>query len=394
MAQCAQCRQDNPEQARFCRACGAELAAARGGAARAGGAPPVPTEAERARRLLEEAFRLSEQGRIQAAISACQQAINTNPNSTSAHSLLGTLYERQGDRESAIREYEQVLTLSPGSTVERRRLNELMGVPAAREAVAISARGVRFAVSGAFIVVVLVLVSAILFTTQRQPPARPPAMAAGVASRGFPGEQAMAPQMIVPAPGRMFPVQAPLPRPAPLQIAGFTPAPASAQPGAARWVAPGTYLLPSGGGERYQGLTSPGGVRPRSATYPFARSVRVPGRTTPRIATPQRRISPGLVPRGAVLNPGLGRNYYFRGDYQRAAEVYEAYLYDNPVNAAPVREELGWVYLESGDYNRATQQYQAAHTEYRADLNRGHNVEAARHGLRTCDSALDVLDTR
>jgi len=355
VAQCAQCGQDNPEQARFCRACGAELAAARGGAARAGGAPPVPTEAERARRLLEEAFRLSEQGRIQAAISACQQAISINPNSTSSHSLLGTLYERQGDRESAIREYEQVLTFSPGSTVERRRLNELMGVPAAREAVAISARSVRFAVTGAFIVVALVLISAILFTTQRQPPARPQAMPTAVASRAFPGGQPMAPQRIVPAPGRAFPVQAPLPRPAPLQIARFAP---------------------------------------RSASYPFARSQRIPRRMTPRVGTPRRRTSPGLVPRGTVLNPGLGRNYYFRGDYQRAAEVYEAYLYENPVNAAPVREELGWVYLESGDYNGATEQYRAAHTEYRTDLARGHNVEAARHGLRTCDSALDVLDIR
>ena len=394
MAQCAQCGQDNPEQARFCRACGAELAAARGGAARAGGAPPVPTEAERARRLLEEAFRLSEQGRIQAAISACQQAISINPNSTSSHSLLGTLYERQGDRESAIREYEQVLTFSPGSTVERRRLNELMGVPAAREAVAISARSVRFAVTGAFIVVALVLISAILFTTQRQPPARPQAMPTAVASRAFPGGQPMAPQRIVPAPGRAFPVQAPLPRPAPLQIARFTPTPASAQTGAAQWVAPGTYLLPSGGGERYQGLTSPGGVRPRSATYPFARSVRIPRRMTPRVGTPRQRTSPGLVPRGTVANPGLGRNYYFQGDYQRAAEVYEAYLYETPVNAAPVREELGWVYLESGDYKGAVQQYQAAHSEYRTDLDRGHNVEAAKHGLRTCDSALDVLDIR
>lgn len=394
MAQCPQCRQNNPEQARFCRACGAELAGARGGAARAGGAPPVPTEAERARRLLEEAFRLSEQGRIQAAISACQQAINVNPNSTSAHSLLGTLFERQGDREGAIREYEQVLTLSPGSTVERRRLNELMGVPAAREAAAISARSVRFAVSGAFIVVALVLISAILFTTQRQPPGRPPAVPVAAASGAFPGDQAMAPQTIIPAPGRVFPVQGQLPRPAPLQVTRFIPAQASAQPGAAQWVAPGTYLLPSGGGERYPGLISPGGVRPRSAPYPFARSARMPRRATPTIATPGRRISPGLVPRGYAVNPGLGRDYYFQGDYQRAAEVYEAYLYENPVNAAPVREELGWVYLESGDYNRAATQYQAAHTEYRADLNRGHNVEAARHGLRTCDSALDVLDIR
>jgi tetratricopeptide (TPR) repeat protein len=115
---------------------------------------------------------------------------------------------------------------------------------------------------------------------------------------------------------------------------------------------------------------------------------------TPRVGTPRPRTSPGLVPRGTVVSPGLGRNYYFQGDYRRAAEVYEAYLYENPVNAAPVREELGWVYLESGNYTGAAEQYRAAHTEYRTDLNRGHNVEAARHGLRTCDSALDVLDIR
>jgi tetratricopeptide (TPR) repeat protein len=145
------------------------------------------TPQERARRTLEEAFRLSEEGRLQSAIQACQQAITLNPRSTSAHSLLGTLYERTGDRDGAIRSYEQVLTLSPGSTVERRRLNELMGVSAPPTEIGISPRTTRMAVTGGFVVVALILVGAIIFTTQQPGPQ-------GRGPRARVGRAAQAPQ--------------------------------------------------------------------------------------------------------------------------------------------------------------------------------------------------------
>src|SRR3972149_4248594 len=90
------------------------------------GASP-PADAARARRLLREALRLSEEGQVAAGVQACLQALAHHPYSAEAHSLLGMLYERQGRQEAAIQEYEIVLRVSPHSPAERQRLAELRG---------------------------------------------------------------------------------------------------------------------------------------------------------------------------------------------------------------------------------------------------------------------------
>ncbi len=82
------------------------------------------------------------------------------------------------------------------------------------------------------------------------------------------------------------------------------------------------------------------------------------------------------------------------GDYGRAIEAYQTYLAQQPQAGAPAREELAWVYVESGNRGQAVGEYQSALHEYQADLQRGHNVEAARHGIRTCESAIRALEPR
>lgn len=387
MIRCPKCGTESPDRARFCRSCGEPLpqAAAGGpGAAR----PAAPTPEERARRLLEEAFRLSEEGKLLAAIQVCQQAVAINPGSTSAHSLLGTLYERQGDRDNAIREYEQVLTLSPGSTVERRRLNELMGVPAAREAAAaVSPRVARLAVAGGALVAALVLVAAILVTVQQGPqPARqvaaggPAGPAATEAAVAQPSEVVPSPGSVYYSPSRMMAPRAAPPRPAPQQ-----PERAAAGYGGAQWVAPGTYMLPSYGAQRAAG---PAGPAP-----PIAGAVPMAGSAQPTVSTPAWRTSAG-TPIAARLTPEVGRGYYFQGDYRSAIDAYQTYLATNAAAGPRAREELAWVYTEAGDRGKATQEYRQALGEYQSDLARGHNTEAARHGVRTCRSALRVLESR
>ncbi|MCJ7822298.1 MAG: hypothetical protein MUQ26_04335, partial [Armatimonadetes bacterium] len=90
----------------------------------------------------------------------------------------------------------------------------------------------------------------------------------------------------------------------------------------------------------------------------------------------------------------LARSYYMGGENQQAIQAYRGYLNQTPAAGAGVREELAWVYLDSGDYGSAHGEYRTALGEYQRDLNRGHNVEAARHGVRTCESALKALETR
>jgi tetratricopeptide (TPR) repeat protein len=388
VVRCSKCGRESPDGARFCRACGERLGALEPSETVA---PTPATPEDRGRRLLEEAFRLSEAGRLQQAIQACQRAIAITPTSTSAHSLLGTLFERAGDREGAIREYEQVLTLSPGSTVERRRLNELMGVAAAPEPTAVSPRTARLAVTGGFVFVALVLVAAIVFTTQQTPPGREtlPRRAAAVARQ--PGEATAAGTL---APPRLVNLGRAMPRPwaPPRQIAA-RPRQAPQQRGYefGQWVGPGAYLLPSGGGG-YQRPARP--AMRQQPPSPIEGAVLLPTWAPPALSTPEWNYPDGVAAVAGGETTRLARSYYMGGDNQQAIQAYRGYLNQNPAAGAAVREELAWVYLESGDHGSAHSEYRTALGEYQSDLDRGHNVEAARHGVRTCESALKALETR
>jgi tetratricopeptide (TPR) repeat protein len=113
----------------------------------------------------------------------------------------------------------------------------------------------------------------------------------------------------------------------------------------------------------------------------------------PTVRTPQTPHGGGPARfAGVGYGPRLARNYYFARDYQGAIESYRGYLAQNPTAAAP-REELAWVYVETGNYQSAKQEYQVALEQNLTDVERGHNVEAAKHGVRTCESAIKALDT-
>lgn len=75
--------------------------------------------------LIYTAYKESEAGRLDDAILACQGAIALNKNNASAHSLLGSLYERKGDVASAIYEYEKAVELNRGSLADRQKLEVL-----------------------------------------------------------------------------------------------------------------------------------------------------------------------------------------------------------------------------------------------------------------------------
>lgn len=130
---CKRCGNINPHNSRYCRHCGAHLE-------QPGAVLPLPEEEfnleaeeaappnqEEVNRLLERAFGLSERGDLTGAAFLCTQAIELDPHSVSAHSLLGLLYERMGRREEAIVEYERVVELNPASRVDLEHLAQLRG---------------------------------------------------------------------------------------------------------------------------------------------------------------------------------------------------------------------------------------------------------------------------
>ena len=76
-------------------------------------------------RLLDMAFWHNEAGNQDAAITAAEAALSINPSSTTAHSLLGTLYEKRGDDAEAIAHFEAVLALNPDSPADAAKLDQL-----------------------------------------------------------------------------------------------------------------------------------------------------------------------------------------------------------------------------------------------------------------------------
>jgi tetratricopeptide (TPR) repeat protein len=125
---CSHCGIKCSEDANFCKQCGHKLEKS---------VPPkiseedfaLPASPEEAvSKLLLEAFRQFHAGEIEAAMQACQEALALDSNSTTAHSLMGMLYEKQGEREKAIAAYETVLRLNPGSIADREKLAQLRGI--------------------------------------------------------------------------------------------------------------------------------------------------------------------------------------------------------------------------------------------------------------------------
>lgn len=84
-----------------------------------------PVEQERLTKLLDMAFWHKQVGNTNSALLACEAALVINPDSTTAHSLLGSLYEKRGDYQKAIEHVERVVVLTPRNPMEQARLDQL-----------------------------------------------------------------------------------------------------------------------------------------------------------------------------------------------------------------------------------------------------------------------------
>lgn len=80
---------------------------------------------ERLTKLLDMAFWHNEAGNGDAAVLACEAALAIHPHSTTAHSLLGTLYEKRGDDSKAIHHLEAVVSLNPDSAADAAKLDQV-----------------------------------------------------------------------------------------------------------------------------------------------------------------------------------------------------------------------------------------------------------------------------
>jgi Tfp pilus assembly protein PilF len=124
---CTACGIRNADDSNFCKQCGHALDRPTAHKVSEDAFERALPEEEQVSALLERAYRLRKADSVPGAIALCEAALRLKPDSTSAHSLLGQLYETNGERDLAVREYERVLQLNPGSIADRVKLDALRG---------------------------------------------------------------------------------------------------------------------------------------------------------------------------------------------------------------------------------------------------------------------------
>jgi hypothetical protein len=134
---CSNCSTVNFRDHKYCRECGRPLAQAASpwdptrmdGTIALNGGHPQDAQVQA---LLEQAFTAFEAERLADARLACQSALALRGQSSAAHSLLGLIYEKEGRRAEAIREFQVVLQLNPDSAADRAHLERLQHLPSRR----------------------------------------------------------------------------------------------------------------------------------------------------------------------------------------------------------------------------------------------------------------------
>ena len=125
---CHDCNTANTVDSKYCKECGAKINEGYRTMMLSVQDLPLGQSDEtldRLTRLLDMAFWHNEAGNIAAAITASEAALAINPNSTTAHSLLGSLYEKKGDDGQAINHFEAVLALNPESAADAAKLDQI-----------------------------------------------------------------------------------------------------------------------------------------------------------------------------------------------------------------------------------------------------------------------------
>jgi len=125
---CHDCNTGNTVDSKYCKECGAKINDGYRTMMLSVQDLPLGQDEEtldRLTRLLDMAFWHNEAGNIEAAITASEAALAINPNSTTAHSLLGSLYEKKEDNTQAIHHFESVLALNPDSAADAAKLDQI-----------------------------------------------------------------------------------------------------------------------------------------------------------------------------------------------------------------------------------------------------------------------------
>jgi len=399
---CTRCGTRNAKTSKFCRECGRKL--------EPGISPPrmeeeqavdQPVDTAKVGDLLSQAFQKYEGGDMDEALKLGHEAVRMDSQSTSAHSLLGMVYVRQGDRRAAIRHYERVRFLNPKSAADREKLEELRreeraesGVLTFEERVNSLITGLRTFLAGSHpwpVVVGATVVSFfLLFFLWPKPAPQPPREARPPAARQLaqapPLGAARAPrpesgggdlQFIGGGPTAETPSQPPAPPARPMSpLSTLTPTPRPA-------------VSPRSGGARITDLP-PITIVPRPAPEQRPTSIlRPPARTEAPPSEGTIRIERSPAPSRAQTLENQATSLQISGQYDQAIAVWRQAL-SGARYTGKIYQQIATCYKNLGRRSDAADSYRDAIKAYQQQIAAGHNVDEAQRGMRTCELGLRV----
>lgn len=415
---CTQCGAYNTDDSRFCHQCGHRLQPERKIPTLDESAFQLdsPEQQEKIQQLLDEALTHESEGRLHEAALACEGVLVLDPANTSAHSLLGLIYEKQGDLEKAVAEYEKVVALNPDSVADRAKLEELrrrLRMPAPKPPQ--EEPNQLPLLIGIFVTVGLFVLGLAAMNYQARPKPAPstsqaPAVTQPAPSTAYapynwytpaaPGyTQPSMPQMpsVTPDTPSVTPPQersaerteagtrtgrTPLPPLPPITVVPSQPANTPASNNRSQGGASSTE--PSAGGSV---------VMPDVPLQPGAS-----GQAPERQPVMEITVRPGTGGSGGVVAPPppsmesedlmrVAQQHQLAGRYREAIPLYQKAL-QGATDKGFIYQQIGLCYQRLGELDSARNAYQQAIAEYERQIAAGQNVERARRGLEAAKQGL------
>jgi tetratricopeptide (TPR) repeat protein len=415
---CTQCGAYNTDDSRFCHQCGHRLQPERK-------MPPLdesvfqlesPEQQQKIQQLLDEALTHESQGRLHEAALACEGVLVLDPANTSAHSLLGLIYEKQGDLQKALAEYEKVVALNPDSVADRAKLEEVrrrLHMPPPRPPREEPNQAPLLI--AIFVAVGLFVLGLAAMNYQARPKTSPSPTQTQAATQPAPPATYSPYNWYAPAtPGYAPP---PVPQMPPLNPDNLSVAPprerSAEQQGSATRAErtplpplppitvvpsqPATTPSPSNRSQGSTGSQEPsiGGsvVMPDVALQPGAG-----GQTPERQPVMEITVRPGTGGNGGVVAPPppsmesedlmrVAQQHQLAGRYREAIPLYQKAL-QGATDKGFIYQQIGLCYQRLGELDSARNAYQQAIAEYERQIAANQNVERARRGLEAAKQGL------
>lgn len=408
---CTQCGAQLQEGSKYCHQCGHRLQPGRSTLTLDENAFELdsPERQEKIRQLLNEALTCEAEGRFQEAILACEGVLVLDPGNTSAHSLLGLIYEKQGDLRKAAAEYEKVVTLNPDSVADRAKLEEVrrrLRMPVAappRE----TANPLPLVI-GAFVSVGLFVAGLAALNYQSKPkpapPSQPVQLQPATPTANYPAYPGYYPAITTPQTATTLPQNTPAPAPPqrPNTASSLRPERLPLPPLPPMTVAPPTETngagTPSNSRPVRNTQNSPA-TEPNSVVMPDvplqSSTPPAPPARQPVIEINVRNPAPSngspIAPPSPVMEAQelirVAQQHQLAGRYRDAIPLYQKAL-EGASDRGFIYQQIGLCYQRLGELESARNAYQQAIAEYERQIAANQNVERARRGLEAARQGL------